>query len=680
MNILISSLGAQPDIIEETVGLFNYSETCDFYKDRLFVDEMRSRVERVDEVWLISTDQPHTSLNDREFNSTLENFEYIKSNCSKYGVELRIFILKSVKDIASASDASAFHDLTLRVVTYAKKCLKGGRLYVSLACGRKTMSADMQDVAYCFGCDMLIHVLGDRKEDAQPILLGGVFPNEALKPMKITFSNDEVIYCDPKYDYYSEILHQKTEAQHFFTSYYLDEKETRSNFHILYTLPPSKIEQLKKERIGVDKKSGSAEMKWLKRLPKTDLHCHLGGVILPEELMEVTSVYDDLIGDYRASNQMFRIWEKKELKLLCQEISIRNFKSKIRQVASNLGVFPGVVARCIYRQLENENRSLRSFFYEDYENEANFKGVGIQCYEQLGDLQGSTLLQLPSVIRNTLMNYARKCQDNNVKYLEVRCSPLNYVSKVYSAEEIVKSICHDLRDIKKNFNIETSLIFIVSRHKENLAKEYVKLVLSQKTDPLFKRFFRGFDVAGNEAAKTPEQMRKSFIDILKECYNITIHAGEDQPVENIWEAVYHLSAERIGHGLTLQDNEELLNKFLERGIGIEMCPSSNYQIVGYRDNYYQEDMSQSKEYPLKKYLNKGLLVSVNTDDPGISLTDVTHELHKAARMTEGGLSKWEILQLVCNGFRTAFYPYEKKKELIRIAENCIGDLIKRDLL
>lgn len=675
-NILVSTLGAKPEIIEETIGLFNYSKENDFYQVQGGVREIRENLSCVDELWLISTDQEHT---DKGL-SAEESFVKIKRECSKYGAIIRIFVLKGVKDIVSEESARQFHDLLLRVVLFAHHQKEEGHLYLSLACGRKTMSTDMQDAAYCFGCDQLVHVLGDNKENAQPILLGPVQRNIALQVVATKFELCDVLYIAPETSFLKDIEQQKLDASHFYTSYYLKEKETRSNFHILYTLPPSKIRELKEETIGQDKSQMNLELAWLKRLPKTDLHCHLGGVILPEELMKVTSVYDDLIGDYRASNQMFRIWEKKELKLLCQEISIRNFKSKIRQVASNLGVFPGVVARCIYRQLENENRSLRSFFYEDYENEANFKGVGIQCYEQLGDLQGSTLLQLPSVIRNTLMNYARKCQDNNVKYLEVRCSPLNYVSKVYSAEEIVKSICHDLRDIKKNFNIETSLIFIVSRHKENLAKEYVKLVLSQKTDPLFKRFFRGFDVAGNEAAKTPEQMRKSFIDILKECYNITIHAGEDQPVENIWEAVYHLSAERIGHGLTLQDNEELLNKFLERGIGIEMCPSSNYQIVGYRDNYYQEDMSQSKEYPLKKYLNKGLLVSVNTDDPGISLTDVTHELHKAARMTEGGLSKWEILQLVCNGFRTAFYPYEKKKELIRIAENCIGDLIKRDLL
>ena len=86
------------------------------------------------------------------------------------------------------------------------------------------------------------------------------------------------------------------------------------------------------------------------------------------------------------------------------------------------------------------------------------------------------------------------------------------------------------------------------------------------------------------------------------------------------------------------------------------------------------------EYPLKAYLDKELKVSVNTDDPGISLTDITHELHKAARMTSGGLSKWEILQMICNGFRSAFYPYEQKKQLIRKAEEDLAVLIKNGKL
>lgn len=678
MNILISALGASPDIIEETIGLFNYSDMVDFYHGKPFVDEMRKSVDRVDEIWLISTDQPHTKTNDRDFNSTLENYEYIKSNCTKYDVAIRIFILHSIKDIASSSDANAFHDLTYRVTTYAKKCLKGGQLYISLACGRKTMSADMQDVAYSLGCDMLVHVLGDKKADAQPILLGSVPANEALKPLNVSFSKDEIIYCDPKFDYYSEIKRQKSEAQHFFTSYYLNEKETRSNFHILYTLPPSKIKQLKEDKLGVDKKKKSAELKWLKQLPKTDLHCHLGGVLCPEDIVSVArdnEYYDDITA---SSIPEYKEWRKNVLPTI--NVEMAQLKDFCKSTALKLGVPKNNILSPYIRQLVvSGDDALLPFIYGDLCDETKFCGIGIEKYEQLGDAQGSSLLDSLNTICFTLDRFLDKCIKENVKYVEIRCSPLNYVkSSGVPADKIVLQICDILQ--KKREKIHTSLIFIVSRHRDDTTNEYVELVKQLKGNPIFEDFFRGFDLAGNEGVKSPEELRKSFIEIMKECYNITIHAGEDQPVDNIWQAVYHLNAERIGHGLTLEDNEELLNKFLQRGIGIEMCPSSNYQIVGFKDNYYPQETADKKQYPLKKYLEKELLVSINTDDPGISLTDMTHELHKAARMTEGGLSKWDILQLVCNGFRTAFYPYEKKKELIRNAENCLGELIKKGSL
>ena len=85
-----------------------------------------------------------------------------------------------------------------------------------------------------------------------------------------------------------------------------------------------------------------------------------------------------------------------------------------------------------------------------------------------------------------------------------------------------------------------------------------------------------------------------------------------------------------------------MEKFLDRGIGIEMCPSSNFQIVGYKDNYYKEETKRFKDYPLKIYLDRELKVNINTDNPGISRTDMNEEYLKAARLTPGGLSKWDL--------------------------------------
>jgi adenosine deaminase len=153
---------------------------------------------------------------------------------------------------------------------------------------------------------------------------------------------------------------------------------------------------------------------------------------------------------------------------------------------------------------------------------------------------------------------------------------------------------------------------------------------------------------------------------LQQCLRITIHAGETESAENIWEAVYHLSADRIGHGLKLTEHPELLKRFVDKHIGIEMCPSSNDQIVGFRVGFRNEP------YPLKDYMNAGLKVSLNTDNAGISRTTLSNEFLKAAELC-GGLSLWECLVLIRNSLITAFIDAKTQKQLLNTFENDIHD-------
>lgn len=677
-NILISALGASPDIIEETIGLFNYDKKIDFYKGKESVAAMRDGLHHVDEVWLVATDQPNSVNNKGDhLNSTLENFECIKSKCNRYGALIRLFLLDNVPDITSESDARVFHDLLLRVVTFAHQSKGGGMLYLSLACGRKTMSADMQDAAYCFGCNQLLHVLGDRIENAQPLLMGEIIRNEAINHKEQTFEDCEIIRFSPATDYFDFIEQQKQQSQHFFTSYYLNEKETRSNFHVLYTLPPSKIEQLKSEHIGVNPDKQKQELEWLRQLPKSDLHCHLGGILNPKDLVNVAIKSSDVVEKFAEQNPDYAVWLKGVDYNACLDFITPEWKTKAKEISEKYNVPKCYVSIPILRQFKGREDELSKRWYGKYYSEPDFYEVGIEKYEQLGDLQGSSLLDTPSSIKQTMEILLSRCINENVKYLEIRCSPFNYVREGFFVDDVVWKICSMMDSVSDK--LETSLIFIISRHRGDSTSDYVDLVKCLKNKRWFSKFFRGFDLAGNESIKTPEELRDSFMDIMKECYNITIHAGETEEVESIWQAVYHLNAERVGHGLKLLDNGELLTKFLERGIAVEMCPSSNFQIVGFRDNYLK-GTANLPEYPLKAYLDKELKVSINTDDPGISLTDMTHELHKAARMTSGGLSKWEILQLICNGFRSAFYPYEQKKQLMRKVEREIGELINKGML
>jgi adenosine deaminase len=270
---------------------------------------------------------------------------------------------------------------------------------------------------------------------------------------------------------------------------------------------------------------------------------------------------------------------------------------------------PYAVAQFLEKFKKNKDMLYKYIYSEPY---SSWFGKGIEYYEKLGDLQGSGLLQSEEAIRKSCRILSKKCKENNIKYLELRCSPQNYTKGGMDSEEVVNTIIDEL---KKDKNCYYSIMFIASRHgKMETVKKHIELAQNMLTkNAEFKNWFAGFDLAGAEAAKSPEEFRELFLPLMERCINITIHAGEGEDAENIWKAVYHLNADRIGHGLTLKDKPELMSRFIDRKIAIEMCPSSNYQIVGFKD--YRIDNSGKNIYPLKEYLDKGIYVTINTDDP-----------------------------------------------------------------
>ena len=172
----------------------------------------------------------------------------------------------------------------------------------------------------------------------------------------------------------------------------------------------------------------------------------------------------------------------------------------------------------------------------------------------------------------------------------------------------------------------------------------------------------GVDLAGFEDKSTrAHYFREEFTAIHRCGLALTVHAGENDDAEGIWSAVFDLNARRIGHGLHLADCPELLHSIAARGIGVEMCPYANYQIIGCHP------MQGFPEYPLKTYLEAGVKVSVNTDNIGISAASIGENLLLLATLCPT-LTRRDILKLLRNAIDTAFLsPADKTLLLSRVA-------------
>ncbi|MEW6280033.1 MAG: hypothetical protein AB1758_15495 [Candidatus Eremiobacterota bacterium] len=207
------------------------------------------------------------------------------------------------------------------------------------------------------------------------------------------------------------------------------------------------------------------------------------------------------------------------------------------------------------------------------------------------------------------------------------------------------------------------LVLILDRREPESAREVVEAAL--KARETYGDFVVGLDVAGDEHQGPPEELAPHFTPAFERCVPITIHAGETRDAESIWSAVYHLHADRVGHGLTLPERPELMDRFRERRIAVELCPTSNVEVVGY---------DPGGTYPLRRLMGARLPVAVCTDNPGISRTEPAAEYLRAAELV-GGLTLWETLALIRNAFVHSFAPAPLRERLLQEADAEIYRLV-----
>ncbi|NLF94802.1 MAG: hypothetical protein GX564_13025 [Oligosphaeraceae bacterium] len=455
-----------------------------------------------------------------------------------------------------------------------------------------------------------------------------------------------------------------------------------SNFYSLYGLPPQRLNALRQHRLGQFPEQQQTDLEWLQRIPKAELHCHLGGILTPREIIAVAEHSQTELADLCRQNPDLAAWQEQiRASVSARDTQSLRFwfkhKDELRRAVKDVPEPFCLIAFVLAFQKNPD--LLERLIYHDYPDEVSFQGIGIENYERLGDLQGSGLLQNENCLRAACQILIRYCLHENITYLELRCSPVNYTRGGLSGEKVTEILLQELQPCRST---HFSLLFIASRHgRMSDVYRQIELTAAMLDHPTlgedFRHRFVGFDLAGAEHSRSTRELREAFSSLHKRCLNITIHAGETAPADSVWEAVYFLNADRIGHGLTLEDNPNLINLILNRRIAIEMCPSSNFQICSFWDAFITQSAS-NKTYPLQKYLQQGLRVSICTDNPGISSTTLSREYLKAARLCPGGLSQWDTLRLCRNAFQASFAPFAIRREILRKAEKHISEILEKN--
>ncbi|MGZ4787652.1 MAG: adenosine deaminase [Terriglobales bacterium] len=202
---------------------------------------------------------------------------------------------------------------------------------------------------------------------------------------------------------------------------------------------------------------------------------------------------------------------------------------------------------------------------------------------------------------------------------------------------------------ERDFGVSLLWIFDAVRHFGVEAAEKV----FEKAAELRERNVVGICIGGDELRGPAVWFRDLYARAREQGLRLTCHAGENAGPESIWSAIRDLKAERIGHGLTAIQDPALMDYLAEHQIPIEICMSSNLRT---------RCCGSLQDHPLPKYLERGLMVTLNTDDPEMFETTLNGEYELAQKMFQIGDPM--LIKMANNSIKGSFLSAERKRSLL----------------
>jgi len=239
-------------------------------------------------------------------------------------------------------------------------------------------------------------------------------------------------------------------------------------------------------------------------------------------------------------------------------------------------------------------------------------------------------------------------QREGIRYIELRFSPA-FMADAHNLDpsRVTAAVIEGVREGEEATGVRANLIGILTRSYGPVrARRELRALLDHKNE------ITALDLAGDEGNWPAELFVEHFNEGRDAGWHITVHAGEAAGAQSIVTAIDKLGATRIGHAVRATEDEAVMDLLLERRVGIEANLTSNVQTSTVPDY---------ASHPLKKFLEAGLLATINTDDPGISGIDLAYELDVAA--PAAGLDEEQVVRALENAWEIAFLDTDEKSRL-----------------
>ncbi|RBM05046.1 adenosine deaminase [Streptomyces sp. PT12] len=303
---------------------------------------------------------------------------------------------------------------------------------------------------------------------------------------------------------------------------------------------------------------------------------------------------------------------------------------------------PRIVAELAARhpdsRVPKDPETLAEFFtFRDF---AHFIEIYIAVVELIRDAEDVRLLTY---------EVARDMARQNIRYAELTVTPHTSVLRGIPDQAFMEAIEDARTAAERDLGVVLRWIFdIPGELGLPAAEETARMAVDLRPEGLI-----GFGLGGPEIGWPRPQFKPYFDRAFAAGLHSVPHAGETTGPETVWDAIRELRAERVGHGTSAADDPELLAYLAERRVPLEVCPTSNVATKA---------VASLDEHPLRRMVEAGVLVTINSDDPPMFSTDLNAEYAIAARLLD--LDEAGVAALARNAVAASFLDEAGKARLM----------------
>jgi adenosine deaminase len=326
------------------------------------------------------------------------------------------------------------------------------------------------------------------------------------------------------------------------------------------------------------------------------------------------------------------------------QVSLNDFISGLPKAELHLHIEGTLEAELMFELATRNSINLKYKSVDELKSAYNFNNL-----QEFLDIyySGANVLIEEQDFYDLTWNYLRKINSQNVVHTEIFFDPQTHTSRGIQFDTIISGIHRALEDGYEKLGISYKLILSFLRHlSEESAFQTFKEALP------YKNWITAVGLDSSEKGNPPSKFEQVFKRASEEGFLTVAHAGEEGPPEYVWGALNHLCVSRIDHGNRSLEDPTLIEELVNRQIPLTVCPLSNLKL---------KVVSDMTQHPLKTMLKKGMMATINSDDPAYFGGYVTENYLAVANALN--LTKEQIIQLARNSFAASFLDEIEKMKL-----------------